>query len=68
MNGQVWYSVLTVATAVVILVPPDAPDTCITFPLPSTQMVGVIDDMGLLPGSIKLDSDGGTPKALSAPG
>jgi hypothetical protein len=48
---------------VVILVPPAAPMTERTRPvLELTMMVGVMEDMGRLPGRMKLAGLGGTPK------
>ena len=54
--------------AVVILVPPEAPTTKRGTPSLSRNMVGVIEDMGRLKGSIKLLSEGSTPKAFFVPG
>ena len=54
--------------AVVILVPPEAPTTKRGTHSLSRNMVGVIEDMGRLKGSIKLLSEGSTPKAFFAPG
>ncbi len=54
--------------AVVILVPPEAPTARRGTPFPSTNMVGVIEDMGRFPGSIKLLGDGATPKKFFFPG
>ena len=50
----------TCATAVIILVPPDAPSTNRTLSSArrSSIMIGAMLDIGLLPGSIKFDSDG----------
>ena len=48
--------------AVVIFVPPDAPIASRVTLLWSTIMVGVIEDMGRFPGSMKLLRDGSTPK------
>ena len=48
-----------------ILVPPDAPETIITFPVSVfITIAGQVDDIGLLPGRIKLCGEGGTPKEL----
>ena len=45
--------------------PPDAPETIATFPFSEfTTIVGQVDDIGLLPGRIKLCGLGGTPKEL----
>ena len=50
----------------VILVPPAAPMTERTLPLVElTMMVGVMDDKGRLPGSMKLTGLGGTPYLLT---
>ncbi len=47
----------------VILVPPAAPITERTLPVSElTMMVGVMDDKGRLPGTMKLVGLGGTPK------
>ena len=54
--------------AVVILVPPEAPTTKRGTHSLSRNMVGVIEDMGRLKGSIKLLSEGSTPKAFFVPG
>ena len=40
----------------------------LTTPSLSRSMLGHIDDMGILYGSMKFASDGGTPKLLSLPG
>jgi len=56
--------VLTSDVAVVILVPPDAPATILTSPFLSTNIEGAVEDMGLLPGTIKFAGDGDTPNAL----
>ena len=53
---------LTKGMAVVIFVPPDAPTASRITLLWSTIMVGVIEDMGRFPGSMKLLGDGSTPK------
>lgn len=58
----------TRAVVVVILVPPAAPTTKIASPFSSTTTLGHIDDMGLFPGTIKFDGDGGTPNLLIKPG
>ena len=56
---------LTKAVWDVIFVPPDAPETIATFPFSEfTTIVGQVDDIGLLPGRIKLCGLGGTPKEL----
>ncbi len=55
---------LTNAIIVVILVPPDAPFIKNGSPLLLTNIAGVMDDMGILPGTMKLDGEAGTPKAL----
>ena len=56
---------LTIATAVVIFFPPDAPLIILTlFLFVSHTMVGLMDDRGRLPGSIKLFRDGGEPKLV----
>ena len=44
-----------------ILGPPEAPSTSLTLLLLSTIIDGAIDEVGLLPGTIKLCSDGGIP-------
>ena len=50
----------------VIFVPPAAPMTARTLPLVElTMMVGVMDDKGRLPGSMKLTGLGGTPYLLT---
>ena len=48
--------------AVVIFVPPEAPTTKRGTHSLSRNMVGVIEDMGRLKGSIKLLAEGSTPK------
>lgn len=53
---------LTKATAVVILVPPDAPMTNLALPPESTIMVGHIEDIACFPGSMKLADEGDRPK------
>ena len=45
-------------TAVVILLPPDAPITCCTSPLLSVKITADMDEIGRLPGSGKLTTDG----------
>lgn len=59
-----WYSqtVLTIATPVVICVPPDPPISSLKLPSRSVMMEGHIDDIILLPGLMKFDSDGFSPK------
>ena len=53
----------TYAVAVVIRVPPAAPLITRTRPVVAlTTMVGAMDDIGLLPGLMKLAGLGGTPK------
>ena len=53
----------------VILVPPEAPTTERTLLVVAlTMMVGVIEDNGRLPGTMKLAGLGGTPKALVTSG
>ena len=59
---------LTFSTEVVILVPPDAPVTMTICPSSLNTMVGVMDESGLFPGTIKFAGDGGTPKEFSMPG
>ena len=48
----------TSETAVVILLPPDAPITCCTSPLLSVKIAADMDEIGRLPGSGKLTSEG----------
>lgn len=52
---------ITRATEVVIRVPPAAPTTIRTSPDGVTMIVGLIEDIGRLPGAIKLAGDGGIP-------
>jgi len=59
---------LTRDMAVIIFVPPEAPTTKRGTPSLSRNMVGDIEDMGRLKGSIKLLLDGSTPKAFFVPG
>ena len=59
---------LTCATAVMILGPPEAPMTSLTFPTLSVRMMGVIEETALLLGLIKLFSAGGYPKRVKTPG
>ena len=49
---------LTSETAVVILLPPDAPITSCTSPILSVKTAADMDENGRLPGSGKLTSDG----------
>ena len=53
---------LTMATAVVICVPPEPPISSLTLPRRSVMIDGHIDDIIRLPGSMKFVSDGFTPK------
>lgn len=53
---------LTKATAVVILVPPEAPITNLALPAASEIMLGVMEERGLLPGAMKLAGEGARPK------
>lgn len=75
----IWYMVkysivsvsysLTNAVPVVILVPPDAPAINTTSPLVLfVRMIGLMDDIGRLPGAMKLLGEGSTPYALIRPG
>ena len=48
----------TSETAVVILLPPDAPITSCTSPLLSVKIAADMDEIGRLPGSGKLTSEG----------
>jgi hypothetical protein len=59
---------LTNAVPVVILVPPDAPAINTTSPLEFVIMIGLIEDIGRLPGSMKLLGEGRTPNSLMRPG
>lgn len=59
---------LTNEIAVVIRVPPDAPTAKRGTPLLSTNIEGVIEDIGRFPALIKLLSDGSTPKLFFLPG
>ena len=52
---------LTKAVCVVMRVPPAAPVASWTFPSPSSTRVGHMDDIGILPGTMKLLGDAGTP-------
>lgn len=54
--------------AVVILVPPEAPMTILALPFSSIIILGVIEDKGLFPGTIKLAGDGSKPNKLVMPG
>ena len=54
---------LTIAVDVVMVVPPEPPETSLTSPLLlSTITNGTIEDMGRFPGLIKFEGDAGTPK------
>jgi hypothetical protein len=53
---------LTKAVAEVIRDPPDAPPRNATLPCRLRTIVGHVDDMGILPGAMKLLGDGGKPK------
>ena len=55
-------------TEVVILVPPEAPLIMTISPCSLNTMVGVMDESGLFPGTIKFAGDGGTPNEFSMPG
>lgn len=59
---------LTVATIVVTLLPPAAPTTSSTSPSELMRIAGHTDDIGALPGAIKLAGDGGKPKKFDFPG
>lgn len=59
---------LTNEIAVVIRVPPDAPTAKRGTPLLSTNIEGVIEDIGRFPALIKLLFDGSTPKLFLLPG
>ena len=52
---------LTNAVDVMILGPPAAPAASLTLPFSSVTMVGTMEDTGLLPGRMKLASEGGMP-------
>ena len=54
--------------AVVIFVPPEAPTTSRGTPLESTNIDGLMEDIGRFPGAIKLLLDGSTPKKFFSPG
>lgn len=58
----------THAVVVGILDPPDAPATNLTVSWSSKMRVGVIEDMGLFPGTIKFRGEGVYPKKLLWPG
>ena len=51
-----------------IRVPPDAPASSVTSPSSLSNTLGLIDDIGRFPGSMKLLGEAGTPKELTAPG
>lgn len=54
--------------AVVIFVPPEAPTANRGTPALSTNIEGLIEDMGRFLGLMKLLFDGSTPKAFFLPG
>ena len=58
----------TSAVAEMMVGPPAAPTTTFTCPLPSTAMVGVIDDSGRFLGATAFCSLPIRPKALGTPG
>ena len=49
-------------------VPPAAPVARRTFPASSRTRVGQVDDIGLLPGAMKLLGEAGTPYEFTVPG
>ena len=49
-------------------VPPGAPVARRTFPASSRIRVGQVDDIGLLPGAMKLVGEAGTPYEFTVPG
>ena len=49
-------------------VPPAAPVASRTCPSPSSTRVGHMDDIGILPGTMKLLGEAGTPYTLMVPG
>lgn len=56
------YRKLTEEIAVVILVPPEAPITITTSPSLSAITVGLTDDKERLPGAMKFEGEGWSPK------
>ena len=59
---------LTHAVCVVMRVPPAAPVARRTLPASSRTRVGQVDDIGILPGTMKLLGEAGTPKKFTVPG
>lgn len=55
---------LTLATAVIILGPPDAPRIILTSPLSSVTIMGVDADSGVFPGLMKFAGAAGKPYKL----
>ena len=49
-------------------VPPAAPVARRTLPASSRTRVGQVDDIGILPGAMKLLGEAGTPKKFNSPG
>ena len=58
---------ITCGIAVIILLPPDDPITIAASPLSFRTIIGVIEDCGLLPGTMRLTSDGRKPKPFGGP-
>ena len=59
---------LTKAVCVVMRVPPAAPVARRTLPASSRTRVGQVDDIGILPGTMKLVGEAGTPNTFTVPG